>query len=344
MEFLQTLPAEIVIFFIFTFVIATAGTYFTRIADKLADVTKLGEALFGAIFVGISTSLPGIVASVTAAYQNHPQLAVSNAIGGIILQTAFLGIADIAYRKANIEHASASLTNLMQGGLLILLLTLVLLGMFTPDVSFLGISPTSILLIVIYLAGIKLIAMSRKTPMWRPRKTPQTVADIPHYFYKTKRSVRKLWLQFFIFALIVAFAGFMITEAGIGIVAHTRLPESFVGGLFTAGSSSIPELVVAIAAVRQGSLALAMGDIIGGNTFDILFIAFADFAFHRGSIYHALATTQVFMIALTLSLTTILLIGLLYREKYGPGRIGWESLLILILSMSGYCLIFFKLV
>src|SRR6056297_2360639 len=120
-------------FAIITFVIATlviifAGTALTRYADKLADKTGLGEALVGAVFLGGVTSIAGIITSVVAAYNNHPQLAISNAIGGIAVQTVFLSIADISYSKVNLEHASASLANLMQGVLLIGLLTLVILG------------------------------------------------------------------------------------------------------------------------------------------------------------------------------------------------------------------------
>lgn len=98
----------------------------------------------------------------------------------------------------------------------------------------------------------------------------------------------------------------------------------------------MPELVVSISAVKQGSLNLAVGNIIGGNTFDVLFVAFADFAFIQGSIYHVLSSQQIFLIGLTILMTTVLLVGLLFRQKYGPGKIGWESLLILILFILGY--------
>ena len=64
-------------------VIALAGIRLTHVADRLADVTGLGEAIFGAVLLGGSTSLAGIVTSLVTAYQNHPELAISNAIGKI---------------------------------------------------------------------------------------------------------------------------------------------------------------------------------------------------------------------------------------------------------------------
>lgn len=114
-------------------VIALAGSVLTRAADVLADLTGIGEALVGAVLLGGVTSLAGVVTSLAAAGHGHPTLAVSNAIGGIAVQTFFLAIADLAYRKANLEHAAASLPNVMNSALLLGLLVLVLLVVVAPE-------------------------------------------------------------------------------------------------------------------------------------------------------------------------------------------------------------------
>ena len=72
--------------------------------------------------MGSSTSLSGIVTTINAASQSYVELAISNAVGGIAAQTAFLAIANIFYRKANLEHAAASIANIIQGTLLLKLL------------------------------------------------------------------------------------------------------------------------------------------------------------------------------------------------------------------------------
>lgn len=69
---------------------------------------------------------------------------------------------------------------------------------------------------------------------------------------------------------------------------------------------------------------------VGGNSFDVLFVAFADMAFRDGSIYHAVANEQIFVIALTLLMTGIILLGLLRRQKSGLTNIGFESILVLV--------------
>lgn len=86
------LSGIVIVFIIASLIIAIAGTYLAKFADQIADVTKMGEALVGAILLGAVTSLAGVVTSLSAAIQGHPDLAVSNAIGGITAQTFFLGI------------------------------------------------------------------------------------------------------------------------------------------------------------------------------------------------------------------------------------------------------------
>ena len=84
-----------------------------------------------------------------------------------------------------------------------------------------------------------------------------------------------------------------------------------------------------------------MGGVIGGNAFDVLFVAFADVAYRGGSIYHAVTSQQVFVIALTLLLTGILLLGLLRRKKSGIFGIGFESFLVIVLYLGAFALLSF---
>jgi len=314
--------------------IAVFGSMMTRLADRLADATGLGEALMGAVFLGGSTSLPGIVTSVTAASQGHPHLAVSNAVGGIAVQTVFLAIADLVYRKANLEHAAASIANMMQGAMLISLLALCVIGIAAPQTTLLAVHPVSFLLVAGYLLGLRQISLARTDPMWRPTWTRETKVDEGRPERMSTRQLLRIWLGFAALGLIVGCAGFVVAESGIALSWRFGISETIVGGLLTAVATSLPELVTSIASVRQGALTLAVGGIIGGNCFDVLFVAFSDVAYRQGSIYQALSSEQTFMIALTLLLTGVLMLGLIRREKHGIGNIGFESFLIILLYGS----------
>ena len=103
-------------------VICVSGVFMTGLADKLADRTGLGEAIVGGVILGAATSLSGTVVSVTAALDGRASLAFSTSVGGIAAQPAFLAFADLMFRRANLEHAAAEVTNIVQGILLVLLL------------------------------------------------------------------------------------------------------------------------------------------------------------------------------------------------------------------------------
>jgi len=312
--------------------IAVAGSRLAGVADEFADRTGMGEVLAGAIFVGASTSLPGIITSVSTAAQGHPGIAIGNALGGITIQTAFLAVADIAYRRGNLEHGAASLLALAQGTLLVTLLTLPVIAMALPEMTLFGIHPLTPLLPLAYGLGLRLLAMIKREPLWNPVMTAATqdeAKEAAESAGKDKRSNRRLWVTFAVLAAVTAAAGFVIGEASVGLVRRTGLSESAVGSLFSAVSTSLPELVTAVAAVRRGALGLAVGDIIGGNCFDMLFLAGSDIAYRTGSLYHRFSDENVFTVQLAILMTGMLLLGLLRRQPQGFAGIGFESVTIL---------------
>ena len=192
-----TLSQSIVVFSVCALVIAIAGTRITRVVDQLADRTGLGEATAGAVLLGAATSLSGSVLSVTAAYRGHPELAVSNALGGIAVQTFFLAIADMVYRRANLEHAAASAPNMMQNGLLIALLALLLLAPTLPDVTVWNIHPITPILLGFYFYGTRLIQGAGDNSMWYPSVTSDTRQDEPES-ESSLPSLSRLWTEFLV--------------------------------------------------------------------------------------------------------------------------------------------------
>ncbi len=312
--------------------IVATGIPLVRRADQIADQTGLGEALTGGLLLGATTSLPGSVLSVTTAAYGHTELAISNAVGGIAAQTAFLSLADIAYRRANLEHAAASFTNLTQAALLIVLLAIPLVAMSTPVVTIFHVSPATIVLFGGYALGMRLSARAKEEPMWQPRHTRETQGDAPEP--EIEWHGWRSWLEFGGLAAVAASTGFVLAETGVELAQKSGLGETAVGAVFTAITTSLPELVTSIAAVRQGALTLAVGGIIGGNAFDVLFLAFSDIAYRDGSIYHAMTDSHVLVIALSIVMTGVLLLGLLRREKHGFAGIGLESALILMMYVG----------
>ena len=326
-----SLAADIGIFLAAALAIALAGVALTYRADVVADRTGLGEAMVGEVLLGITTSLSGTVTSVTAALDGNTAMAISNAVGGIAAQTAFLAVADMFYRKANLEHAAADETNLAQATLLILMLSIPLIAYATPEMTLWVVHPASIVLLIIYGAGLRMTHGMRADPMLTPRHTRLTRTDSPQEETDTLPAAPILALQLAGLIAVVGVAGWVIAESGSAIAQRAGLSQTVMGALFTAVATSLPELVTTVAAVRRGALQLAVGGIIGGNVYDVLFLAASDAAWDGGSIYHAMELRHVFLLALGILMTAILLLGLIRRERSGPAGIGFESVAILAL-------------
>ena len=321
--------------------ILACGIRITDIADRLADRTGLGEALIGGLLLGAATSLSGTVVSVTSAFDGKASLAFSNAVGGIAAQTAFLALADMLYRRVNLEHAAADLANLFQGALLMLLLSMPLLAFAAPAITFFSVSPVSIAIFVVYCVGVVASKRVRDDPMWHPVGTRETRPDLPEGENDDGRSNVGMIAAFALLMLLMGLAGYVISQIAGVMTDRYDLSASLVGALLTAVVTSLPELVTTLAAVRRGALQLAVGGIIGGNTFDTLFLVLSDIAYREGSIYHAINVSDLLWLAVGMSATALLLLGLIVRQKDGPGRIGFESVGILFLYCGAVALTVF---
>ena len=308
-------------------VLLTAGVKFTKVVDELADRTGVGEALAGAVLLGAATSMPGLITTITGAAEGDAGFAISNAVGGIAAQTTFLVLADLIYRRTNLEHAAASLPNLLQSAVLIALIGVALMASLGPDVTWGWISPATPALVIVYLYGLTLVRRAREEPMWKPESTEDTVVDDGEVTEDVESSpMRTLWTWFGALALVVGVVGFLIGRSGVAIARHSGLSGSVVGAVFTSVVTSLPELVTVLTAVRIGALTLGVSNIVGGNTFDVLFIAAADLAFRDGSVYHAAGRQALFVMALTVVLTAMLAAGLMSRDRR---YIGFEGISIL---------------
>ena len=213
-------------------------------------------------------------------------------------------------------------------------------GLTAPDVTIGHVHPATFVLFFVAAGGFVLAWRTRENPMWHPKQTEETVEDVPEPRHEGE-SLRRLVTMLGIAAVITGIAGAAVAESAGALREQTNLSEAVVGGLIMALATSIPELVTSIAAVRRGALTLAVSDIVGGNFFDVLFIAAADLTYFSGSIYHAdgVGPDDYFLTVLTILLNVIFLLGLVCRQKRGPVNIGFESVSMLITYICGFLIV-----
>ena len=121
---------------------------------------------------------------------------MSNSLGGIAAQTTFLALADLTYRRANLEHAAASLPNLLQSLGLITLVALVFVASAGPEVTVLGVHPVTLLLPLVYVYWLRLTRDVATRPMWEALVTPETREDMPDDDGGDERPLALMWGEF----------------------------------------------------------------------------------------------------------------------------------------------------
>lgn len=152
---------------------------------------------------------------------------------------------------------------------------------------------------------------------------------------------------------MITVAGVMLTRRAETLARRTGLGEALVGAALLGAITSLSGVVTSVTAAVEGKaalsfsnavggiaaqtlfLALAVGGIIGGNTFDVLFLSAGDISYREGSIYHAVGPGETAWVVLAMAMTALLLMGLIRREKQGVGGIGFEGAGILILYFGG---------
>jgi cation:H+ antiporter len=318
--------AAAVVFVVFGGV-RTAG-----LADVLADRLGIGEALFGTMVLAAVSSLPGVVVTATSAWHDQPALAYGNAVGGIAAQTAALAIADIAYRRANLEHAAASLSNIFFGLLLVAMLIIVSAVPLLADYTLLGLHPGSFALVAVYWFGVKEVRQVDQEPLWHPHRTRETRLDVPADDAGTRRfSTRRLLVEFIAVGAAVSVAGWVLARSADAVVARTALSPAFVGTILLGVANALPETVLAVTAVRRGAVTLAMAGVLGGNAFDVLNLVVGDAFYGGGSLYHAASRIQLLLVLMSALMATTIAAGLLRRERSGIGNIGFESAIVMVI-------------
>lgn len=314
-------------------IIGVVGPRLSRAAEHLATVTGLGQTLAGALFLGGSTSLPGLIVSFKTAFAGQANLAVTNSVGGIAAQTLFIALADVAYRESELEYKNTLAASLMQSAVLISLLVLALLAMIAPEVSYWGIHPISPIIAVGVVVGFRIIQGARQHPRWQPIDAETQNGTGGKYDSRESErtkppSARVVYFRYVVYLLLVGGGGWMISQSGSNLLNQSGFSAVIMGGTFMALATSLPELVTAVSAVRRGAVTLAIGDIVGGNAFDTIMLAIGDFAYREGSIYRAAAGSAVFLTATATLMTGVLLVGFLRREEKGMANVGVESYLL----------------
>jgi cation:H+ antiporter len=317
-----------------------AGFRLVRHADAIACKTGIGREVMGVVLLGGVTSLPELSVAVTATLSGVPLLSVNDVIGSAAFNVLILAGADIAYGRGALTATPATPGVLLQGVLGIVGLALVAAAVSAGDVLLFGMGAWSWLLLVFYAGAISVISKSRASLSWSPApgRTPALALETESPLLQ--RSLRSLLFGTGAAGVTILIAGVVLAKAAEVIAEHTGLGHSFVGGVFLAGSTSLPEVSTVLAAVRLRRYEMALADVFGTNLFNVTIIAVVDALHPGGPVLAQAGPFAAFNALLAIVLTALYLVGLLERRDRTVLRMGFDSLAALLCYAAGIVVLY----
>ena len=312
--------------------IIAAGPALTREARNISDILGWSRTWVGGILLALATSLPELitgVSSVTVA--NSPNIAVGDALGSCIFNLALLAVLDILCREDSVfSHADQG--HVLTASLGTLMIAVTGAGLLTAAAGFemvIGhVSIYSILLLLMYLIVVRAIFLFET----RSGDTSRRIPD--------RNALRKSASRFAFAGLVVAVGGTLLPFAGSAIADQMDWRTSFVGTLLVAAATSLPELVVMLAALRMRSIDLALGGLLGSNIFDMAIIAIDDLAFVKGSLFMNVSPAHAGTAFGAVIMSSVVIAAIIDRPKARAfGRVGWISVfLVAIYAITAYAI------
>ncbi|MBV8080784.1 MAG: sodium:calcium antiporter [Actinobacteria bacterium] len=260
-----------------------AGVFLSKATDALDARYGLGDALGGVILLAIAGTLPEIAITVSAARAGHLDLAVGNLIGGVAVQTLVLVVLDLASGPERpLSFLVGSLLPVIEALIVMVVLGTALGGaVLSPSTNFLGGSPTSYAVVVIWLVGVWVVNRARTRGQWRvetpagatPGRHHRRQGDDHPYPHASNLVVIAIFLAASVVTLV---AGVALQDSGSLLAGRLHMGGAVFGATVLAFATALPEISSGIAAVKLGDMQLAVSDILGGNSFQITLLLLAD--------------------------------------------------------------------
>lgn len=316
-------------------IILWAGNRLTRSATVIADCTGLSTAWVGALMLPMVTSLPELVTSTRAAAIGAPDLALGNIFGSNLYNLSLLAAMDLFKGRGTLT-ARVQAGHVLSASLSVIaicLASLAMVGDFFFPLGWIGID--TVIIAGIYLLGSQLLFRHEKRNM--PLLPPGVGAECTP---PRRSSLGRGVFQYLIAAVLIITAAIFLTDAADRIAVQTGLGRTFVGSLFLAVSTSLPETVTTLTAVRMGALDMAVANVFGANLTNMFILFLTDLFYRPGPLLAAVSTTHLFSAILVILLSAVVMAGLIYRSQRELIGIGYDSLIVVVGYILGMLLIY----
>lgn len=233
------------------------GDWFVDGAVGIAHRFHLPELLIGATVVSIGTTLPEVMVSAVAAFENNSGIAYGNAIGSVICNTSLIAALTMAIRPGKADPKALRLpVAFFFGAAVFYAFNAMVFGRFDRW--------SGVVLLLAFVCYMVLTVRQMKN-------TPEPAEDA-----EADGKERSLMLEIAMLAVgaaCIAVGARLLVDNGTLIAEALGVPSAVIGLTMVALGTSLPELVTAVTALMKGHSALSLGNIIGANLFNLVLVS-----------------------------------------------------------------------
>jgi cation:H+ antiporter len=332
-------------FCVCTVFVILAGTRLSRYGHWIGEATGLSGAWIGVVFLACATSLPELATAVSTVLAvggtQGADLAFGDLFGSCAFNLLIIVLLDVLWRRRSALSAGrpGQIITASGGAFMLGVAALGLVAARTTNLGARGFAWVfSAVIVVAYLVIVRLSYTYE-----RAHPDEQDTPDEPPY----TGSKGGLYARFAIAAAVIVVTGLWLAEIGealavVKISAGARtitLGESFVGTLFLAISTSMPEVVVTVAAFRMGAANMAFGNLFGSNVFNVAIIPVCDVA-TGGRLFAQGSVQNLIPLCLAVVMTGVAIIGLAYRPRREQVWVAWDSAVLFATYVLGMIVLF----
>lgn len=230
----------------------------------LAERTGMPKIVIGATVVSLGTTLPEAFVSVMAAYMGNPGLALGNGVGSIIADTGLIFGLTCVLAAVPVNRFILNRTGWVQVGSATLLVVIAVIALLTTDGE-----PMLERWVGFMFLGL-LAAYMYVTYMWAKQGTDVAVEE--EETSHELMSLGKSWTLVIGGLLMVIIGARILVPSASEIALRFGVPDDVIAATMVAFGTSLPELMTAIAAIRKGHPEITVGNIVGADVLNVLFV------------------------------------------------------------------------
>ncbi len=321
------LALPVIVFLISAGSVVFFGIRLAVYGDALASLTGWGRLFVGSVLVALATSLPELSTNISAVRLDppNPALAVGNVMGANMLNMFNISLVALMFGGKKFLDKVAPEQGILAALAILLTGMAVLFGAIKMDIAFWQIGLSSLLLIVVFLAGMRVVYVTKPAEQDSGGDEPEA-GDM---------TLKRAWVLFLGVSLGVVIAGFFLAWSTDRIADITGVASSTLGIIAVSLVTTMPEMSSAIAAARMGAADLGVAGLFGSNAFNVTILFFAD-PFYRGGILGNQTEPAHFIAGgMAVVLMAVVLVVILARNRLKAPLVAAVLALVILAYIAG---------